>query len=111
MTARWAIFMVLIVLAAVCLMALAALLIGPAYAQSVCGDRAGIIRTLAGKYHEVPTAFGIAGQRNLVELFTSATGSWTVLITEPSGVTCILATGQGWEDLPPLTPEIPVRPL
>ena len=73
----------------------------PAQAQSVCGDRAEIIKVLGSKYKEMPTAFGIAGQRNLVELFTSTTGSWTMLMTEPKGVTCILATGQSWEEVPP----------
>ncbi|MGQ0486571.1 MAG: hypothetical protein ACT4SY_14615 [Hyphomicrobiales bacterium] len=74
---------------------------GPAGAQSVCGERAEIIKVLDNKYHEMPKAFGIAGQRNLVELFTSKTGSWTMLMTQPKGVTCILATGQSWEELPP----------
>lgn len=75
-----------------------------AQAQSVCGDRAKIIKVLAGKYKETPAAFGIAGSRNLVELFTSPSGSWTMLMTEPKGVTCILATGQGWEELPVTPP-------
>jgi hypothetical protein len=80
-------------------MALAAA--GSAQAQSVCGDRAEIIKVLGNKYQEMPKAFGIAGQRSLVELFTSTTGSWTMLMTQPQGVTCILATGQSWEELPP----------
>jgi hypothetical protein len=81
--------------------ALALAAAAPAQAQSVCGDRAEIIKVLGNKYKEIPTAFGIAGKRNLVELFTSTTGSWTMLMTEPKGVTCILATGQSWEDVPP----------
>ena len=75
-----------------------------AQAQSVCGDRAKLIEVLAIKYHETPAAFGIAGSRNLVELFISPAGSFTMLITEPRGVTCILATGQGWEELPIVPP-------
>ncbi len=74
---------------------------GPAEAQSVCGDRAEIIKVLGNKYQELPAAFGIAGQRNLAELFVSKSGSWTMLMTQPQGVTCILATGQSWEALPP----------
>ncbi len=80
---------------------------GVASAQNVCGDRAEIIKVLGTKYKELPTAFGIAGQRNLAELFVAKTGSWTMLITEPKGVTCILATGQGWEELPPPPPGDP----
>ncbi len=74
---------------------------GPAAAQSVCGDRAEIIKVLGNKYQELPAAFGIAGQRNLAELFVSKSGSWTMLMTQPQGTTCILATGQSWEELPP----------
>jgi len=78
----------------------AMLWINPAQAQSLCGDRAKIIKVLSSKYKETPTAFGIAGKHYLAELFTSATGSWTLLMTEPRGTTCILATGQSWETIP-----------
>lgn len=84
-------------LAAILLLAFSA----PAQAQSVCGPRAEIIKVLGNKYQEMPKAFGIAGQRNLAELFVSKSGSWTMLMTKPEGVTCILATGQSWEELPP----------
>lgn len=77
-------------------------LAAPAQAQSVCGDRTEIIKVLAAKYHELPRAFGIAGQRNLTELFVSESGSFTILITQPMGVTCILATGLEWQEMPPV---------
>lgn len=83
---------------------MASLIAAPAHAQPVCGDRANLINVLAGKYKELPKAFGIAGQRNLVELFVSKTGSWTMIVTQPLGPSCILATGQGWEEVPPIAP-------
>ena len=89
------------------ILALLAWPVMPATAQSVCGDRAEIIKVLSNKYKELPAAFGIAGQRNLAELFVSKTGSWTMLMPQPKGVTCILATGQGWEELPKPTPGKP----
>jgi hypothetical protein len=72
-----------------------------AEAQSVCGNRAKFIATLAQKYEEMPAAFGIAGEKNLVELFVSKSGSWTMLMSHPTGMTCIIATGQSWEQFPP----------
>lgn len=78
-------------------------LAAPAQAQSVCGDRTEIIKVLAAKYKELPRAFGIAGQRHLAELFVSQSGSWTMLMTQPRGVTCILATGVDWQEMPPVT--------
>lgn len=94
---------------AVYLIALLALAV-PTQAQSVCGNRAEIIKALAGKYMEVPVAHGIAGQWNLAELILSPSGSWTLLMTQPTGITCILATGQNWEVLIPLPPTIPGKP-
>ena len=74
-----------------------------ANAQSACGVRAKFIETLAKNYQEEPSAFGIAGQRNLVELFVSKAGTWTMLVTHPSGMSCIVAAGQSWEQFPPAT--------
>ena len=53
-----------------------------------------------GQIRGIAQALGIAGQKNLVELFVSKSGSWTMLMTTPEGMTCIMATGQSWEDLP-----------
>lgn len=84
------------------LLATAALLWAvPAQAQSACGERTKFIETLAKNYQESPSAFGIAGQRNLVELFVSKTGTWTMLVTHPTGMSCIVAAGQSWEQFPP----------
>lgn len=74
---------------------------GATQAQMVCGVRAAIVAAITGKYGEAPKAIGIAGQKNLAELFVSKSGSWTMLITQPHGPTCILATGESWEELPP----------
>ena len=72
----------------------------PADAQSACGERAKFIETLSRQYREMPSAFGIAGQRNLMELFVSKSGTWTMLVTEPTGLSCIVAAGQSWEQFP-----------
>jgi hypothetical protein len=69
----------------------------PANAQSACGERKKFVDVLARNYQEVPSAFGIAGERNLVELFISKQGTWTLLVTQPSGMSCIMAAGQSWE--------------
>jgi hypothetical protein len=73
----------------------------PAQAQFPCGDRADFIKTLADKYKETSKALGIANQTNLVEIFTSAKGTWTIMVTQPTGKACIIAAGSSWEDLPP----------
>jgi hypothetical protein len=88
------------------LCATAALWAVPAQAQSACGERAKFIETLAKNYQESPSAFGIAGQRNLVELFVSKAGTWTMLVTHPSGMSCIVAAGQSWEQFPPAAAKV-----
>lgn len=73
-----------------------------ASAQFPCGDRNDFVKTLDDKYHEEQRALGIANQTNLVELFVSKKSTWTIMVTQPTGKTCIIAAGNSWEDLPPL---------
>ena len=73
----------------------------PAHAIGMCGSRADFIKALSDKYQETGKALGIAGQVNLVEIFASKAGTWTILVTTPEGKSCIIAAGSSWEDLPP----------
>ena len=74
---------------------------GPALAAGqACGDRAAITERLASKYSEAHIASGLQSETKMVEIWTSPkTGSWTILITEASGRTCIAAAGQSWLDI------------
>lgn len=74
---------------------------GPAQSAGMCGKRVDFIKALNDKYQESGKALGIAGQVNLVEVFASKAGTWTILVTTPEGKTCIIAAGNSWEDLPP----------
>ena len=75
--------------------------IAPAHALGMCGARADFLKALSDKYQETGKALGIAGHVNLVEIFTSKAGTWTILITQPNGQSCIVAAGSSWEELPP----------
>ena len=75
-------------------LAAASLFEAPVFAQSVCGERATVARGLAQKYQEVPTAFGIIEEKNLLEVLESDTGSWTILVTRPDGTACTIAADQ-----------------
>lgn len=76
----------------------------PAQAQQgpPCGNRAAIIKTLAVKYKEAAKFIAIASETNLVEIFISPKGTWTIIVTAPAGKTCIVAAGDSWEELPPV---------
>ena len=43
---------------------------------------------------------GVAGGNRVMEVFASnESGSWTITVTHPNGVTCLVAAGQGFEML------------
>lgn len=92
---------ILAALALACLVVIGMLLPSAANAQqpSGCGERLKIIEILAKQYKEVPRAMAITGANTFMEIFTSPSGTWTTLITTPTGQTCIVASGEGWEDI------------
>ncbi len=70
-------------------------------AMSLCTDRSEVLGHLATKYSEAPVAMGLANNGGVIEVLTSGSGtSWTIIITMPNGVSCMLAAGESWERLP-----------
>jgi len=70
----------------------------PANAQTVCGKRDDIIQQLKVKYGETRRTMGVQQGRGVVEMYASAeTGSWTILVTDPRGMTCLMAAGEAFE--------------
>lgn len=73
-----------------------------AAAESVCGKRADLLSQLSGRWSEAPVAMGLKDDGSVLEIVAAADGStWTVLITYPSGASCVVATGERWETAPP----------
>ena len=72
----------------------------PAMAQAVCGKRSDIIRQLQKKYGETRRSVGVQQGRGVVEVYASSdTGSWTILITNARGLSCLMAAGEAFEAL------------
>ncbi len=66
-----------------------------------CQARDALLSKLEQKYKEVPVAIGVS-RGGLVELLTTDDGfTWTIILTLPKGVSCMVAAGEGWR---PLTP-------
>ena len=62
-----------------------------------CIERAAFAALLVQRHREQRRAFGPAGGGGLVELWASAGGAtWTLLVTTPGGVSCLVAEGRGW---------------
>lgn len=74
----------------------------PVAAQSNCGPRAYIVEQLQTKYEEYVFFLGLgATGTNITEMFlNSETGTWTVIVTGPSGVSCLTASGQDGQQIP-----------
>lgn len=65
-----------------------------------CGPRAAVVTRLADGYGETRQSMGLGGNNAVVEVFASdETGSWTITVTGTNGITCMVASGQGFEEL------------
>ena len=73
----------------------------PAQAErAVCGPRDGVIAKLQKTYGETRESVGLNGTTALFEVWTSEkTGSWTILMTRPDGLSCIVAAGENWQSV------------
>lgn len=65
---------------------------------SNCASRAHIVERLASKYGETRQSIGLGANNQAVELFASPdTGTWTIVVTNANGVSCLVASGTAWE--------------
>ena len=65
-----------------------------------CEDRGKLVAQLAQKYQETSVAIGVASNGKLIEVLTNASGeTWTIIVTSPEGMSCLVATGEGWRKL------------
>jgi hypothetical protein len=88
-----------------------------ARADAPCGDRAALLAQVAKEFGENPTAIGLASNGGVVELLSSTTGTWTLIITfatrsaaPGNGRTCLIAAGEGWQAKEPV-PQVADRPV
>jgi len=65
-----------------------------------CAPRALVLERLADKYGETRQSVGLGTNNAVVEVFASTdSGSWTITVTMPNGLTCLVASGQSFEAL------------
>lgn len=68
-----------------------------AAAIAMCGPRKDVVTQLRESFGEVPTAIALTDFGTLLDLLVSPAGTWTILVTTPNGMGCVLATGRHWE--------------
>ncbi len=70
-------------------------------AQPVCLPHDALTERLYATFAEAPAANAIANNGALVELFaTRDRSSWTLAMTRPGGMSCVLVAGQEWNQFP-----------
>ena len=67
----------------------------------VCHKTADVTKHLKSKYGESPVALGMQLNGNLLEVYASEEGTWTAVTISPNGMSCVVAAGDGWEQLSP----------
>jgi hypothetical protein len=65
----------------------------------MCGDRDAIVADLAARYDEAAQSVGLSTSGQVLEIYASAQGTWTALLSTPEGTACIVAYGEAWESL------------
>lgn len=79
---------------------LAALAPPAAMAQVNCANREAVIERLQNSFKESLSAAGLQSANSLIEVWSSNdTGSWTIISTQPSGISCVLASGSYWHQI------------
>ena len=94
----------LLVRAATALSLLAATPAANAEETRACAERTRVVQKLAEKFGETLRSLGLHRDDGVVEVYSSEeTGTWTILMTRPDGMSCLIAAGQRWEqDVHPL---------
>ena len=71
---------------------------GAATAQPQCDQRDSVLQVLQQKYKEAPVALGVTHNGGLVEVLTTGNGNtWSIIVTTPQGMSCLVAAGEGWK--------------
>jgi hypothetical protein len=63
----------------------------PGIAATTCADHDAMVKLLGKRYKEALSNYGVSGQKNIVEIFVSKVGTFTILVS------CVVATGDNWE--------------
>jgi len=65
-----------------------------------CAERALVVERLQDRFGESRQSIGLGQNNAVVEVFASAqTGTWTIIVTLPSGLSCLVASGESYEQM------------
>ena len=96
---KWDITMALRVLIGPIVVAVLLFVASVAHGHIMCAERSRVLTDFGAKYKEGPVAMGLASNGTVLEVLTSVKGSWTIIVTGPTGKTCIVASGEAWQTM------------
>ncbi|QSW95810.1 hypothetical protein J0663_13075 [Rhizobium lentis] len=67
-----------------------------------CAGRSDVISFLDRNFGEKLTAVGLVNQNSILEVYAAKSGTWTLVVTDVHGTSCILLSGDSWETMPAL---------
>jgi hypothetical protein len=65
-------------------------------AQNICAPREDVVQRLWDRWQEAQVSLAMINDGRLLEIFASETGSWTAIISDPNGRSCVASAGQEW---------------
>jgi hypothetical protein len=71
-----------------------------AQAAPQCGNHDKIVDVLDYKFKETRRVMGVVNSKAVMEIFMSPQGTWTMVITDTRGISCISTAGEEWQDVP-----------
>ena len=88
-------------LKAVCVAAVLLMSTGAAMAQQVCVLREKAVPQFQKQFEVQIVGRGLTPNgKAMFELFVSQSGTWTVLVSDTDGRSCIVASGASWQRVP-----------
>ena len=75
---------------------MAVFLCAPAAAQNICAPRDDVVQRLWDRWQEAQVTVAMVADGRLLEIFVSETGSWTAVISDPGGRSCVASAGKNW---------------
>lgn len=64
-----------------------------------CVEHGDLVAHLSEQFQERQFALGLIGHMAIMEVYVADSGSWTIIVTDVAGRSCIVAAGEHWENV------------
>lgn len=64
-------------------------------------ERSLIVEALAERFGEQPVVIGLSSIDEMMEIFASENGTWSLVMTRADGWSCLIIAGRAFDLLPP----------